>query len=276
MESFQPIYQIDDTLALNLMRLAKITSSTNPTNTPTLALDDLLMMYSHWTGKPAHLRNQEQATFLPHTERMHAFAAPNTLKTHLTTWLQWHNHNSNIPAPIKTAIAYFTLMQLRPFATHNQPMAQHISEHILTQSGYPAHLLDNIAAHPGRYLHALTATDLSAFIAWFCTHLVESFSALKTPSLRDLNMRQRKILNLFVTQSCITSLDVGKCLKVKDRARAHICQKWVESGFLVIDNPSNKARTYRLSTPYQPLLQSLLHQSPAPETGLITEPSLDT
>jgi predicted HTH transcriptional regulator len=76
--------------------------------------------------------------------------------------------------------------------------------------------------------------------------------------IRKLDPKQRKALELFQEFEIITSRQISKLFGFKPRTSAGLCADWVESGFLVIVDPSNKGRKYKLSTEYQKLYHPLV------------------
>jgi len=72
--------------------------------------------------------------------------------------------------------------------------------------------------------------------------------------LRTLDPKQRKALELFKTSETITSRQIGDLFGFKPRSNSALCKKWVESGFLTVVDPSNKARKYGLNKKYLGLL----------------------
>jgi hypothetical protein len=79
-------------------------------------------------------------------------------------------------------------------------------------------------------------------------------SADRSAVLRKLDPRQRRVLSLFQEYEVVTSKQIGELFGFKPRTSAQICKDWLESGFLEIVDPSNRARKYKLSEPYEELL----------------------
>ncbi len=52
---------------------------------------------------------------------------------------------------------------------------------------------------------------------------------------------------LFEQSREVTAKEMAESLGFQQRAPATVCQHWVAEGFLVIADPSNKARRYRLN-----------------------------
>ena len=64
--------------------------------------------------------------------------------------------------------------------------------------------------------------------------------------MRNLDVKQRKILQLFENQKTITSSDIAEFFNFAPRTARKLAQDWVEEGFLVIVDNSKKARKYQL------------------------------
>ena len=68
--------------------------------------------------------------------------------------------------------------------------------------------------------------------------------------LRELDPRQRRLLSLFKDQGSATSEEMASYLKMSQRTVVALAREWVVSGFLEVQNPSRKARSYRLAEKY--------------------------
>lgn len=60
------------------------------------------------------------------------------------------------------------------------------------------------------------------------------------------DMRQRRVMFLFMDQDTITSKDIEKLLRLKPRTARALCKKWVDIGFLGIAQEAKKNRRYFL------------------------------
>src|SRR3989338_8571357 len=58
--------------------------------------------------------------------------------------------------------------------------------------------------------------------------------------IRKLDPKQRKALELFQEFEIITSHQICELFGFKPRTSAALCASWVESGFLIVVNPSSK------------------------------------
>ena len=76
----------------------------------------------------------------------------------------------------------------------------------------------------------------------------------KSPILRKLDIKQRKILELFTEYQEITSIQVGQYLGISAQSARLLLNKWVEIGFLRLANQAKKNRTYALTAEFESLL----------------------
>jgi hypothetical protein len=74
--------------------------------------------------------------------------------------------------------------------------------------------------------------------------LETSAKAPGTNLLRELDPRQRRLLN---RQGSATSGEMAKHFKLSHGNVVDLCRAWVASGFLEMQNPFRKARSYRLA-----------------------------
>jgi hypothetical protein len=72
--------------------------------------------------------------------------------------------------------------------------------------------------------------------------------------LRDLSAQQRAALSLFKKKRRISSHDIQVHFNLQPSTARALCQRWVEEKFLVIINPSRKARMYTLAPWVEELL----------------------
>ena len=73
-------------------------------------------------------------------------------------------------------------------------------------------------------------------------------------TLRELDSVQRTVLGLFVNQKSASSTELATYLEIKPRNASILANKWVERGFFELDNPSKRARRYRLTAKFESLI----------------------
>jgi hypothetical protein len=61
---------------------------------------------------------------------------------------------------------------------------------------------------------------------------------------------------MAIRMRVVTSRDVARFFKSAPRRAATLCAVWVKEGCLTIENPSTKARSYRLADRYEAVVAS--------------------
>ncbi len=110
--------------------------------------------------------------------------------------------------------------------------------------------------------------DVSAWLEYFCSGMAEAFENVydrakseKTEKiggnigLRELDVRQKKVLGLFQKSQVLTAQNVAELFGLQPRTARVLCLKWVQSGFIVIMDTAKKSRRYRLAEKYEKLLK---------------------
>ncbi len=107
--------------------------------------------------------------------------------------------------------------------------------------------------------------DVTRFVEYFCNGMADAFAKVRSraesaaregmsdqaPILRDLTPRQRNALGLFLRSRFVTAKAVPVYFKMKPRMASLLCARWAKEGFLRIENPSTKGRTYTLADKYE-------------------------
>ena len=69
-----------------------------------------------------------------------------------------------------------------------------------------------------------------------------------------MTAQERNALPLFARTSTVAARDVAEFFGISMWAGSKLCIKWTEKGFLVIADPSKKARRYRLAEKYEGII----------------------
>ena len=69
--------------------------------------------------------------------------------------------------------------------------------------------------------------------------------------LRKLDRGARVVLGLFARKDTVITQEVAAALGLSGRMVRNLVTAWVKDGWLVVSNPSNRARAYRLSATYR-------------------------
>jgi hypothetical protein len=118
--------------------------------------------------------------------------------------------------------------------------------------------------------------DVTPFVEYFCVGMADAFGKVRarakeaaisatldqTPALRTLSPQQRHVLGLFLRSKIVSAKDVAAFFNCSSRSAAALCGKWLTAGFLAIENPSTKARTYHLADAFESLVVSQAGGSP--------------
>jgi Fic family protein len=193
----------------------------------------------------------------------------------------WINKNDGatdeLPVPLKAAIAHYQYATIHPYYDGNGRTARLLTTLILHLGGYVLKGLYALEEYYARdlkaYYEALTVgpshnyhlgraeADITPWIAYFIEGMATSFEKVQAQAkresltgaadrshlLRTLDAKQRKTLTLFEHSREVTAKEIAALFGYQQRPAATLCQRWVAEGFLLIANPSKKARRYRLN-----------------------------
>ncbi len=201
--------------------------------------------------------------------------------------LRWANaalSEGELPIPVIAAVAHYQFATIHPYFDGNGRTARLLTTLLLHRNGYGLNgifsLEEYYAANLDGYYSGLALgpshnyyfgraeADLTPFMEYFCKAMANAFAKLRLRAeeahggslrdtsrvLRNLTPRQRNALGLFQRTRIATTKDVATYFKMKPRMASLLCLKWVNEGFLLIENPSTKGRSYRLSERYEMLL----------------------
>ena len=200
----------------------------------------------------------------------------------LVSWINHQIEVDELPVPVIAALAHYQFATIHPWFDGNGRTARLLVNLILHRCGYGMNgvysLEEYYARNLGSYYEALSVgeshnyymgraeADVSGFVEFFCLGMADSFSKIaenienssadaSPPKdqrlLRTLSPLQRQALGLFADNRVITSKQLGEYLSVSPRKARGLCQSWLEDKFLEVENPSKKARSYRLANKFE-------------------------
>ena len=200
------------------------------------------------------------------------------LMQEMVSWI--NEHATLAPVPIVAAMAHYQFATIHPYYDGNGRVARLLTNTVLHQHGFGLRSIFNLEEYYARNLREYYAAlevgkshnyylgrakaDISGWIKYFIAGMAESFEAVRhrmeqsseagdrTQWLRSLDARQRKVLPLFEEWDRVTTPRMAKVLRLSPRGMRALVQKWVREGFLVIDDPSKRARSYSLGRPSSP------------------------
>jgi Fic family protein len=197
----------------------------------------------------------------------------------LVSWVNESLEKGALPAPIIAGLAHYQFATIHPYLDGNGRTARLLTTLILRRAGYglqgiyslDEHYATNLKAYyealsigHHNYYEGRADADLTPFVSYFIEGMDNAFGKIRTAALklgsvertstlnllRELDPRQRRLLTLFNRQGSATSEEMAKSLKLSHRTVVALCRAWVASGFLEVQNPSRKARSYRLAVRY--------------------------
>jgi Fic family protein len=202
------------------------------------------------------------------------------LMAELVDWIHQAERN-DVPPPIIAGLAHYQFVTIHPFVDGNGRTARLLATLILHRGElglrgffsleeYHARDIttyyDQLQTHEHHnYYESREHVDLTPWVEYFTRAVARVFTIAQEEAIRasqrgipsepdpmrDLDARARRVLALFAKTDSIRASDVTKILPVSDRAvRSHLAQ-WVESGFLVLQDASNRGRRYGLSEVYR-------------------------
>jgi Fic family protein len=208
------------------------------------------------------------------------------LMANLVRWVNSALAAGELPIPVVAALAHYQFATIHPYFDGNGRTARLLTTLILHRTGYGLNgiysLEEYYAANLAGYYAGLSAgpshnyyfgraeADVTPFVEYFCVGMADAFARVRAraedagrsraadqaPALRDLSPQQRSALGLFRRSRVVTSKDVAAYFRMKPRSASLLCAKLVRDGFLAIENPSTKGRTYRLAERYEALIST--------------------
>jgi Fic family protein len=201
--------------------------------------------------------------------------------------LEWIWAQDELAAPLVAAIAHYQFATIHPYYDGNGRTARLLTTFLLHQSGYDLRgvysLEEYYAQDIGSYYAALTVgpshnyymgradADITGWLEYFvegmafaCEGVIAQMQEAadrderdEALALRELDARQKEALALFAQSTCITTKELAAFYNCSVQTAGNLCSEWVEKGFFVVANPSNRARSYRLNE----MLEAMVRRS---------------
>jgi Fic family protein len=202
------------------------------------------------------------------------------LMADLVDWINQSASQNELPAPLIAGLAHYQFATIHPYYDGNGRTARLLTTLILHKSGYGLKGIYSLDEHYAKnlddyyaalnvgashnYYEGRAEADLTDFLNYFCDGMAEAFTAVEAQArqaaqrgaadqsrlLNQLDPRQKRLLILFKKHDSVTTAQIAKQLKLSPRTVRPLCRKWVEDGFLSLDDPSRKNRAYRLGQDY--------------------------
>ena len=198
--------------------------------------------------------------------------------------VQCIKENENTPAPIVAGIAHYQFATIHPYYDGNGRTARLLATMILHMRGYGLKGIYSLEEYYAKdlpaYYRALTIgpshnyymgraeAEITSWVGYFCSGMAQSFEKVQahaqkasnaqsidqSPLLRNLDAKQRRVLDLFSLHNTITAKQIGELFGFQPRTARALCLKWKKSGFIIAVDESRKGRKYKLSQKYSTLI----------------------
>lgn len=202
----------------------------------------------------------------------------------LVAWINATLGEGELPVPVVAALSHYQFATIHPYFDGNGRTARLLTTLVLHRNGYGlngiysleeyyAQNLDGYYAglsvgKSHNYYFGRAEGDVTPFLEYFCRGMAAAFANVRgraleanrargldhASSLRRLSPQQRNALGLFLRASVVTTKDIAAYFRIKPRQASLLCARWVEDGFILVENPSTKARSYRLAHEFESLV----------------------
>ncbi|MDR2402282.1 MAG: Fic family protein [Cytophagales bacterium] len=196
----------------------------------------------------------------------------------MTELVNWVNENKEIPNVIVAGLTHYQFVTIHPYYDGNGRTARLITSFLMRKFGYGLRGIYSLEeyyendlsgyygalnSHPHHnYYEGRENADLTSWIDYFTTGVAEVFEKIQNKakqrpaadmslSMRKLNVKQRKILELFVEFKEITSMQIAEYLNISQQSGRLLANQWIKDDFLKLANSSKKTRKYCLSEEYE-------------------------
>jgi Fic family protein len=211
-----------------------------------------------------------------------------SLMKELTAWAKLQIDKKELPAPILAGLIHYQFATIHPYYDGNGRTARLLTTFVLHQMGYGMKGIYSLEEYYAKnlqgYYKALSIgkshnyyggraeADVTPFLNYFLEGMGISFRSVRqqaermqsletTPitdqsdKLRELRPQQRQLLSLFSKQKEVSIQEIAMHLGIKPRSAYSLTQKWIGQGFIQIENPSRKVRTYVLTQEWELLIE---------------------
>lgn len=206
------------------------------------------------------------------------------LMADLLAWVNAELERADLPVPLVAALAHYQFATVHPYYDGNGRTARLLTTLLLHRTGYGLKGIYSLEEYYARnltgYYEALSVgdshnyyfgrseSDVTGFISYFCAGMAEAFAAVRVQAavaarrgaaddslrLRQLDPRQRRLLDLFRRQETATAAQMAWHLGLSPRTVVALCRGWLVEGFLALSDASRKGRSYQLGAEYERLV----------------------
>lgn len=196
-------------------------------------------------------------------------------------FVSWINTPNDIPIPIVASIIHYQFVTIHPYFDGNGRTARLLTTLALHKGGYDLKGIYSLEEYYAKdlqgYYEAITIgnshnyylgraeADITKWVEYFINGMAIAFKSVYSRAkeqesskdeikvLRELDTKQRQVLNLFETQKFVTAKDVAEFFKFSPRSARLLVLEWVNNGFLLAIGEGKK-RKYQLNEKYEKIL----------------------
>jgi Fic family protein len=191
----------------------------------------------------------------------------------LVDWINAQLDLAEFTAPVIAGMAHYQFATIHPYYDGNGRAARLLTNLILHRAGYGLKGIYSLEEYYARNLEDYYAAisvgdshnyylgraeaDVSQWIEYFCQGMADSFVSVRaqaekfkirpdqTKLLRELDAKQKQILDLFRESRFLTTREIAEHLGVTQRTALNVCHVWLENGF-ILSHGEKKNRCYEL------------------------------
>ncbi len=208
------------------------------------------------------------------------------LMSEMVSWVK-KAEKEKIPIPIIASLVHYQFVTIHPYYDGNGRTARLLATFILQRDGYGlngffsmeeyhardlANYYNSLAVHKHHnYYQGRAEADLTSWIGYFVVLLAKVFTqandetakyagkktVVEPEKLRKLDHRSRTVLSLFAKKDKITAQDVADILGLSQRMARVLLKEWIDDGWLVMADSSNRGRIYTLEESYRQFIGNL-------------------
>ena len=196
----------------------------------------------------------------------------------------WTSKAKDLPVPLVAGIVHYQFVTIHPYMDGNGRTARLLTSFVMRSGGYglkgiyslEEYYAQNLTAyyealqtHPHHnYYFGRHESDITSWLEYFISGVAEAFEKVnnqavkqvkqghkadRSPLIRELDIKQRKALELFADFKEVNSTQIAETLSISIESTRTLIRTWLKEGFLSYANDSKKARTYKLAEKYEGL-----------------------
>jgi len=191
-------------------------------------------------------------------------------------------NDQQTPRVIIAGLVHYQFVTIHPYYDGNGRTARLLTSFLMRKYGYGlkdiysleeyyandlAGYYSALATHPHHnYYEGRENADLTGWIEYFVRGVADVFERIQvrtqttnsrkdfSEEMRQLDVTQRKILELFTEFQEVSSMQIAEYLGMSQQSARLLANRWVSGGFMIISNHSRKARKYRLAERFEKLV----------------------